>query len=431
MKYGQVLQLEGIKMLDLYSYLTKEDNDKIKNYILKYGSAYKFSYIGNEQYLKYWRDNKKKLFHLLGGELILKIPFEYNRNVYQINQEIHNLQDHPFLEKYLDLIYASDIEDFWDRQAFRSLVSDTALATNEVLDSVKYQLNDNKKILQIQQGGKALKAIQKVINYFNPENKELLSDFEDFRIKHSLILNTKKIKGNLCFSIHPLDFMTMSDNNSGWSSCMSWKAIGCYRAGTIEMMNSNNVICVYLESDETPFNFSKEKTDVWNNKKWRQLFYCTKDIIVSGKPYPYVNEELTKKALNVLRELAYKNWNRKYSFGIEEYRDMKHIFSYSRMERNKNWIFSNNTTKHNIIFDTKGMYNDMLNDQNTTYWCVRNKVKKNTIISYSGKAPCLCCMKSLLIENKDFYEYDEDAYNDRYENLKSLICEDCSKKLKK
>jgi hypothetical protein len=65
------------------------------------------------------------------------------------------------------------------------------------------------------------------------------------------------------------------------------------------------------------------------------------------------------------------------------------------------------------------MYNDMINDSATHYWCVRNKVDKTKVISYSGKAPCLCCGKNVLVED------NPNEYNDRYDNVGSVICRDC------
>ena len=52
-------------------------------------------------------------------------------------------------------------------------------------------------------------------------------------------------------------------------------------------------------------------------------------------------------------------------------------------------------------------------------------LKKNTIISYSGKAPCVKCMSPVIEWNDVFYEYEEDAYNERYSNVNKTICQDC------
>ena len=126
------------------------------------------------------------------------------------------------------------------------------------------------------------------------------------------------------------------------------------------------------------------------------------------------------------KKRAKENLGWRYSFGPELYQDMKHINTYDKMEQNRNWIFNGNTTKHNIIFDTKLMYNDMFNDSKTKYWCVRNKVKKNKIISYSGKAPCICCGDSMVMQNdEDFYEHDYGSYNHRFEITGGTLCNYC------
>ena len=293
--------------------------------------------------------------------------------------------------------------------------------------SFEFQIEGKKTIFRTQKGAKPIRTLSRFLKYCKdlPEINEIMKLFESFRIKHSLILNDKIIKGTLAFSIHPLDFMTMSDNDSDWQSCMAWTDDGCYHEGTIEMMNSNNVICCYLENSK-PYYFGKDSLDkdnpdyFWNNKRWRQLVYFTKDIIVSGKPYPYFNDPLSIKIVNTLRDLARKNLNWNYSFGPEQYMDMVGINSSYKMDHARTYGLNG----HKILFDTQGMYNDMLNDSNTTYWCVRNKVKHSKIISYSGKGNCLGCNK--IIINPIF---DDDDYNERFENVGQVICEDCMREL--
>ena len=76
-----------------------------------------------------------------------------------------------------------------------------------------------------------MRVLSKIATAYN------LPGFEDFRIAQSLVTNQANLKGYITLSIHPLDYMTMSDNNCGWDSCMSWQEEGCYRQGTVEMMN--------------------------------------------------------------------------------------------------------------------------------------------------------------------------------------------------
>ena len=200
---------------------------------------------------------------------------------------------------------------------------------------------------------------------------------------------------------------------------MSWMNDGCYHLGTVEMMNSNNVVCAYLKS-QTSFYFDEDNSLEWNNKKWRQLFYVTKEINVSGKPYPYYNEELTKAVLNKITELAKENLGWSYQYGIEEYLDMKSIRGLYDIEKHQRKIAEGNTEKKNIIFHSNVMYNDMLNDNRTQYLCYRNKVNKTKIINYSGKASCLVCGESA-VEESDY----PDDYNERFWHADRVICDCC------
>ena len=426
-------------MFDLFNLIPADEKAAIHNYINEWAVEIE-NYVGDNEYFKYYNKNKPKLYRLLGQKFIHKIPFTYVKPEPILSEELRNFRWSNLVIKLESDIFAHKPESVPTR-VFQTMCDDLFLLNNiidnRVYGSIKYVWKEKKTkpaTLQIQKGMKIMKAIQTFIQYF--EIEEVYDLFEEVRLAHSLILNDKKITGTLCFSIHPLDFMTMSDNDSGWSSCMSWKGPGCYSAGTIEMMNSNNVICCYLENEKKSFNFSTswngklihegEEGYNWNNKKWRSLVYITKDIIVTGKQYPYQIDDFAAAILNEVRRLAKENLGWRYSFGPELYQDMKHINTYDKIERNRNWIFNGNTTKHNIIFDTKLMYNDMFNDSKTKYWCVRNKVKKNKIISYSGKAPCICCGDSMVMQNdEDFYEPDYGSYNHRFEITGGTLCNYC------
>jgi hypothetical protein len=184
---------------------------------------------------------------------------------------------------------------------------------------IKIKKPNAKKILQIQPGTKIIKAWGKVIDYFKDDYPFNLKVFEEFKKKYAIIMTEKKITTTFCISIHPMDYITMSDNNSNWESCMNWMDKGCYHTGTIEMMNSNNVLCCYFlnPNKSNLFVFDKETIDektgeligVWNNKAWRQLFYITKDIIMGGKAYPYASKDITLTILDQIKVLAAENLN--------------------------------------------------------------------------------------------------------------------------
>ena len=412
--------------IDLIDKLSDTDKKTIENYIYKYGIK-KENFIGLNEYLGSWSHAKQRLYKLLGEKIIIKVPIEYEKSERELKSEIHNmfyesefyicLRD--FIREYID----NNIKDENTKRGFHNLLNSEILVENETFSSIKLPKTAEKKTLQIPAGTKPMKAFSKIVDYFS--DVYTFSGLEDLRIKHSIILTDKHIKTNLCISIHPLDFITMSDNDSKWSSCMSWKSDGCYKIGSVEMMNSNNVICCYLDSPSHSYCFgdAEEAYSTWNNKTYRILFYVTHDIIMSGKSYPYANDNIAKIALDEIKKLAEDNLHWFYQYGIERYEDMKYLYSMYSMDRAK-WYIKNDPQKYNIIWDTKGMYNDMLNDHNTKYWCYRNKPNHPKMLSVSGKAPCLCCGGTII-------EKDEwaDDYNERYSGVSQLICGDCRREV--
>lgn len=436
--------------LNLMDKLSEQDNLIFTKYMEYYSQAGE-KYCGNEVFLKEWAANKKKLYGLLGNSLKKSFPLVIQKPEKMLQDELHQLADsHSFIDLFYSILRNVRNDSENDNALFNICFNDfiRPLCKNEPTNHVLVIKNINvKRTLKISTGCSPIKAVGKAVKYItdffphifkSSKDKEKFEEsFEDFRQKHSMILNKKELSGNIVLSIDPIDFVTMSNNNSDWTSCMSWafngyeknnkkKESGCYHAGTIEMMNSNNIICAYLES-KTPYDFyTDNKTgEVYqcSNKKWRSLFIVTPEIICSGKAYPYQHEEMSIFCLEKLRELAKENKGWEYRYGIEEYNDMKHIDTTAKMNTNHSWIKMKHTTKHNIIFDTNAMYNDIFKDKNIKYFCVRNRVKKNTFINISGKALCTCCGEQTLIFPNEEYYYPE--YHDRYMNTGVDICEYC------
>ena len=413
---------------NLIDELSEVEKARIENYIYAYGT--KENFIGIDVWLEAWAKNKIKLYKLLGNSFTYRTFFEYNKTHDEIYNQMKDLLV-SFRSFAYDLTawakkngFGEEVVDF-----FNGCLSPRRLTEDKIVTGLKFKLPNVKKTFQAQRGAKPLRALGRFLTYCKNVDgvNEFLKTFEQLRIQHSIILNDKTIKANLVLSIDPIDYMTMSDNASNWQSCMSWVHSGCYHVGTVEMMNSNNVLCCYLEAAE-PYHFNEEnQSDEYScpNKRWRQLIYITKDIIVGGKSYPYTNEDLSKKLIEVVRELADKNLHWHYRFGPELYQDMKWINGSRSMNRAKNYIRSKNTKKYNILFDSKGMYNDMINDSRFPYWCVRNKVKHTKVISYSGKAPCLCCGSQVIYEG-----WDDNDYNERYGNCGEVVCEECLDEIK-
>lgn len=418
--------------INLIDKLSAEDKQRIENYISLYGVC-KEDFVGLEEWLENWSHANQRLYKLLGSQFIYKIPISIDKpegdkenEFCRLLSDLGGFRDN-YTNFYWDYIKAKTREAQFTEDHyvfFHKLMNLENFITDKISIGIKYKGPGKQRTLQVPAGTKPLRAIQKVVEYFKDDWNWDLQKLEDFRLKHSMILNDDKINTNLCISIHPLDYITMSDNNSNWQSCMNWtdgQEGGCYHVGTIEMMNSNNTLCCYLEN-KVPYYFSNERDEAhrWNNKRYRVLVHITKDIVVVGKSYPYKNDMLSKKILEYVKDLAKDNLKWTYSFGPELYKDMKYVNSeypmmrardYNRMEK----------PRHHIFIDTNGMYNDILNNHGYSFWCYRNKVAKNKIIQISGKCNCLSCNERIIEDTNEC----ECGYNERFNNTSDVLCHYC------
>lgn len=401
--------------MEVFDALTPEDKETIKDYISIYAGAE----VANLHItLNEWNKNKKTLYKALGRNLRVKIPIEMEKTDVDFDKELSEVYHQifpPYRQSYA--AYSSAIERAESKVKLNEklcLVDDLILFLQKLRDNRKICLDDivcvgwlfnydnirygyikslprftankycfkfDNREMTIEPGQKIIKTIQKVLNFYGYNMSNGL--FEEFRNKVSNITTSSNIKSNLVLSIHPIDYMTMSDNNCGWSSCMSWTNNGTYSNGTIEMMNSNMIIVAYLESDN-PFIVNNH---VIPNKSWRTLLYVHKNILVTGKSYPYHNSELDKKVLEELYKLVNKNLKWDYKYKEQEYKDLYSYLPNKEDQINNLWV----SKKQIVIITGHAMYNDLLEDKDSVYFCYRNIPKKGMVLNASGKNTCLIC----------------------------------------
>lgn len=295
-----------MEALDL---LTKEDLEKIEAYMSSYGGyggsdIARLDNVGH--LLRFWDAGKSGfLCSLMGHKLIQEreINIATPEAILQADMEeaLYPSFDKgiPFIENFYTWM---NKQDYWLDENLTHFLSIESLVKNTYNGkSFEIIIPDQKHPLQINRGCKIVKTLGKLANIFN------IDGFEEFRLKHSMVLNQKNFRGTLCLSIHPLDYMTMSDNDSNWDSCMSWQKPGEYREGTVEMMNSSCVIVAYLkaENDMPLFHWNEECK--WNNKRWRKLYVVTPDLMTGIKGYPYNDKILEAEIFKWLLELAKTN----------------------------------------------------------------------------------------------------------------------------
>lgn len=344
---------------------------------------------------EHWEAAKsKRLFDLFGDKLMVTKEIFIEKDAVQLAEEVTNLC-HPFIRKlkseigtacYIDEKMSRELYYTIDNMCYRSL----DLGTNRISHSFEFVM-EGVKTFKVSKGQKTLKFFQKLTDIFGID-QEL---FEDFRIKHSQVLNDKKIKGTLVLSIHPLDYMTMSDNANNWDSCMSWDYHGCYRAGTLECMNCPSTIVAYMASSTREYHLGED--EYWNSKKYRQLVMIDDNAIMTNKGYPYQNDSLSREVLHFVAELA-----------GEDYEGEDHSYD--------DYVPFEVDGLRGVYLETRcHMYNDINNGARAMFRMNKNfETTSNGCVKMTlgGEARCLICG-----------DYIEDA--------EELYCYDCSDRNKR
>ena len=386
--------------------LTDKDKELITKYVETWGPTHPNSVMGKvqplETTLSFWNKEKATLFKMFGSkDLIVRRPYAYTVPDEGMKQLFygecwHKEYDefHSWYHHTIRVNYGGKINNVPINLALTKMMSDEVLCENAWTGETFILTFNDGTSMKVQKGIKPLKVLNKIAQkYGYPAEK-----FEAFRLWHSRLLNQKTLDGELCLSIHPLDFMTMSDNSSGWESCMHWmtddEEPGDYRAGTIEMMNSPCVLVAYLHNPDHIMIGDLNDWE-WNSKKWRELFVVQQGVIHEVKGYPYQDENLTNAVLMWIKELAH----------------YKLHWDYSKNETNMVEPIPYEDGFARFDFTTSGfMYNDMktmsihrgrINTKllpkyryNNDYYDANTKHIYPMQVNYGGIMNCMCCGKS-------------------------------------
>lgn len=223
-----------------------------------------------------WKENKKEIIDAFGGKLIYEIP---EKVTFELDNEAKTRRVNQFID-YLENCGYVDLSNFIHAQR-------EGFYKNTVIEEYK---TCNTKTPIITKNTKLVKAFK----YFIDNEKEL----NELQSKASQIIQENKIEGTLCFSVHPLDYLSISENNYNWRSCHALD--GEYCAGNLSyMMDKSTVICYLKGENEVKLpNFPEEVK--WNNKKWRVLLYLANDwkMIYAGRQYPFSTDTGMKLILD-------------------------------------------------------------------------------------------------------------------------------------
>lgn len=234
-------------------------------------------FVNTDSLFEEWLEAKRDFIEAFGGKLIIELP---DKVTFELSQEEKIKRVKDFLTA-VDCNYDNpDLARFIDIQK-------SGFYENKVIEDFEY--NGEK----IPKGMKVIKAFK----FFEKNPKKL----ENLQNAASMLIQEDKITGVLCLSVHPLDYISASENCHSWHSCHALD--GDYRAGNLSYMVDKHTIMCYLRADNCDYILPDFPTEVpWNSKKWRIWIHLSDnwDIMFAGRQYPFTSNvglNLAKKAL--------------------------------------------------------------------------------------------------------------------------------------
>ena len=264
-----------------------------------------FNTISNPSRLPYqvWEENKKQfLFSLLRQQLIYSVPTEVSMTEEELYYKIkesgvrYTLQQQfkPEFARILTTMSSElDENEKIIEKCLFDLLNVNILARQRIEED--YAFDWNGKRVKFNKGTKVTKLFRFFVNE---------SELDALIKKYATIFNQKTIKGDLCLSVHPLDYFSVSDNQCGWNSCFSVHD-GSYRISTTGLLTSPNTMVAYLSSGDVEYE-AYDMSMTWNNKKWRTYVTMSHDqkTFHIGREYPYSNPSLRQKVVEMIAELT-------------------------------------------------------------------------------------------------------------------------------
>lgn len=211
-----------------------------------------------------WAECKKDFIRVFGDKYIYELPG-------QVSFHLSEKEKHNRVDRFVD-----QLVNYWDCTALSTFI----LAQEKgFFDNLTVQDYTTPRGKVIKKGTKLVRAFK----YFVDSERALV----DIQNAASRIIQEDRIEGTLCLSVHPLDYLSVSENTYKWRSCHALD--GDFRAGNLSYMMDKSTLVCYLkgEDDVVLPNFPEDVK--WNNKKWRVLLYVSNDwnMIFAGRQYPF------------------------------------------------------------------------------------------------------------------------------------------------
>lgn len=369
--------------------------------VISYSQEFEVGDSAVDTLMARWYEAKKEFINLFGDDCIYTFPTK-------VSFELDEKEKAKRVDEFIAMLECNyDLNDLADfvfemrNSFFSNLVAED------------YTYND----IKITKGTKLIKSFKHFV--LNPTLLEYIQN------EASRIIQEDKVEGYLHLSVHPLDFLSASENVHNWRSCHALD--GDWRAGNLNYMVDDSTIICYLSTDKKEKLPSFPEDVKWNSKKWRVWLFISHDreMMFAGRQYPFN----TSTGLDMITKLLFPQLNGYYSWS--DWRN-NYIKSYKRGNQTIHLretyipVGEKLRTMKNLIFNCnhKLFYNDLLESSTYTapYYCYNSiswfagdcgDTSDDTVFYIGENVKCLRCGEKVLTESN------------------SMLCDDCYHEIEK
>ena len=220
---------------------------------------------------------------------------------------------------------------------------------------------------------------QKYVKDYNPTEKltgffsKILKDkkFDDFV---ATMISNRYVKAHLVISCDPYDYLTISLNNHGWTSCQEIGR-GEYGTGAASILLDDTTLVAFKYNGKTvPFTRRNYKFE-GNDKSWRQCIYMDKKTssAIFGRQYPSDSSDISTGIRNLLEETVSNH-----------------------LKIANTWKVSSNT-RRGYVDNSQCLYHDVLHRSDCGKAVVHKNKPSDISPSYlvGRNVPCMKCGKEI------------------------------------
>lgn len=371
--------------------LSQVDVEGLEKLILHLSNLNEDLRIDIREHLNNWAKNKSHLYLAFGKKLKLEkeIELDFSGNSTYVKS---------LISKFYQEITQAKVKRFLKSCSNAEVVMN-CLNRNVSFENVKFRAGD-----------KISKCIGKILDLYDitPAEKDSVL------IKFSMLIQGVKAKGSAVLSIDPVDYITMSENNSNWESCHSMS--GCFRTGPFAYLQDSSTTISYVKpKDDCVFTYGDSKTLTYSNKNWRQIVLFSKELKYATqlRQYPYTSQANQSTVASIVMNILNAKSGLDYQIHSIDVCDMPRYFS----------------TLHECTEEGEDLcYNDLTNEAfKTAYWIseigvepteevLKEYCRAGETAKTGHYVSCLCGCGDELYDSESLYRRFSHRNNDDYDN---------------